>query len=93
MEGMDGRRRHRPDWPAGGRKALRDQSRGRLEWPRARPDKTVNPNAMKSLAKNTIFTNVAAQPDGGAWWGGHDGHTAGRADGLAGNCDAAIAKE
>lgn len=31
-----------------------------------------NPNAMATISKDTIYTNVLKKPDGTVWWEGHD---------------------
>lgn len=35
-------------------------------------NRRTNPNAMDTIQKDTIYTNVAKRPDGTVWWEGHD---------------------
>jgi phosphoenolpyruvate carboxykinase (GTP) len=39
----------------------------------------TNRNAMRTVTRDTIFTNVALRPDGTVWWEGHDDPVPGNA--------------
>jgi aspartate/methionine/tyrosine aminotransferase len=42
----------------------------------------TNPNMMKTIARNTIYTNVVKKADGTVWWEGHDDDPPAEALGL-----------
>jgi len=44
-----------------------------------------NPNAMTTIARDTLFTNVALLPDGDIWWEGKDGPVPEQATDWQGN--------
>jgi len=52
-----------------------------------------NPNAMKIMSRDTIFTNVALTSDNGVWWEGKDGPPPGECLDWKGNRWTPAAKE
>ena len=45
----------------------------------------TNPNAMKSIQRDTIYTNVAMTEDGDVWWEGKDGEVPAKCTDWKGN--------
>ena len=82
LEGHHRWRRHRLDQDRAERPPLRDQPGKRLLRRGAGTSYRSNRNAMDTIKRNTIFTNVALTEDGGRLVGGHDREATGQAHRL-----------